>query len=73
MVFHQGRVTALGQMIENNTRIRVVVQTVAEDKLVLTIRNALSAGNAPDAVFGDEQLVNQLSQIGYTNTPLMRL
>lgn len=66
-------VTALGQMIENNTRIRVVVQTVTEDKLVLTIRNMLSAGNAPDAVFGDDQLVNQLAQLGYTNTPLIRL
>jgi hypothetical protein len=63
----------LGQMIERNTHVNITFQTVPDENVPETVRNAMAAGNPPDMVFGDEALSARLVTIGYTSGGLIRL
>lgn len=60
-------------MITASTQVRIEATSVPDEQIVSAVRSSQAAGNAPDFVIGDETLVNQLAQIGYTNTPLIRI
>ncbi|MEP7270537.1 MAG: DUF6519 domain-containing protein [Acidobacteriota bacterium] len=69
-----GRVSReIVRFITTNAQVRVEITAVPDGELVAAVRSAAAAGSAPDFVVGTEEQATQLAQIGFTNSPMIRI
>jgi ABC-type glycerol-3-phosphate transport system substrate-binding protein len=60
-------------MIRNNAGVRVEIRAVPDAQLIDRLTSDEAAGDPPDFVVGDDALARQLTQLGFTNTQLIRI
>ena len=63
----------ISAMIRNNTGVTVEIRAVPDAQLIDRLTSDEAAGDPADFVVGDDALARQLTQLGFTNTQLIRI